>query len=102
MQKTDIWAKILSKELKDFIGKLDSGNTNVTEDEAMDILSVVTKEAISKEQACIYLNVQNSQFYNLIKEGKIPKGVKRAGFKELVWYKSDLIKAKLERNKSSN
>lgn len=32
MQKTNIWAKILSKELKDFIDRLDSGNTNVPED----------------------------------------------------------------------
>ena len=87
----------MSKELKEFINKLDTGNTNVTSDEAIDILEVIAKVPMSREQACIYLNVRNSQFYNLINQGIIPKGVKRQGFNELVWYKSDLIKAKLER-----
>lgn len=90
------------KELKNLAEKIDTGNSNLTEEEAMDVLSVIAKEALSKEQACIFLNLRRSRFDELIREGKIPKGKKRVGYSNLIWYKSDLIKAKVAENKSSN
>ena len=62
----------------------------VTEEEAMEILSIVANEPMSKDQACSYLNLSRSRFDDLVREGKIPKGRKRKGFKELVWYKDEL------------
>jgi predicted DNA-binding transcriptional regulator AlpA len=56
----------------------------------MDILSVVAHEAMSKEQACNYLNLSRSRFDDLVREEKLPKGKKRVGFKELVYYKDEL------------
>ena len=44
----------------------------------------------SKSQACSYLNVSRSTFDNYIRNGLIPKGEKRLGFKELSWKKEDL------------
>lgn len=44
----------------------------------------------SKSQACAYLNVSRSTFDNYIRNGLIPKGEKRLGFKELSWKKEDL------------
>ena len=44
----------------------------------------------SKSQACTYLNVSRSTFDNYIRNGLIPKGEKRLGFKELSWKKEDL------------
>ena len=48
---------------------------------------------MSKYQAYTYLNMSRATFDNLVREGKLPKGVKVAGFKELFWYKKDLDKA---------
>lgn len=44
----------------------------------------------SKSQACSYLNVSRSAFDGYIRNGLIPKGEKRLGFKELSWKKEDL------------
>lgn len=82
--------KIVLKELRKVADKIESGNCELTEEEAIDILKVVANEAMSKDQACSYLNLSRSRFDDLVKEGKLPKGKKRRGFKELVWYKADL------------
>jgi hypothetical protein len=37
-----------------------------------------------------YLNISRATFYNYIKQGKLQKGMKQQGFKELFWYKKDL------------
>ena len=58
----------------------------------MEIMSVVANEILSKDQACTFLNLSRSRFDTLIKKGKIPKGNKIRGLKELTWRKSDLIK----------
>lgn len=47
---------------------------------------------MSKESACMYLDISRATFDNLVREGKIPKGEKALGFKELGWKKSDLDK----------
>ena len=95
--------KLLTKTLRDTANKLDAGNSELTEEEAMDILSVLTHKTLSKEQACEYVNLQSSQFDNLIRQGKLPKGRKRRGFKELVWYEDELKAAitKVKLNKKS-
>lgn len=45
---------------------------------------------MSKESACAYLQISRATFDNLVREGRIPKGKKQIGFKELGWKKSDL------------
>jgi predicted DNA-binding transcriptional regulator AlpA len=82
--------RIVLKELRKVADKIESGNCELTEEEAIDILKVVANEAMSKDQACSYLNLSRSRFDDLVREGKLPKGKKRRGFKELVWYKADL------------
>ena len=37
-----------------------------------------------------YLKVSRATFDNYVRAGKIPKGRKQIGFKELYWYKKDL------------
>lgn len=46
---------------------------------------------MSKEQACIYLNMSRSKFDQYIREGKLPKGRKRMGFTEKIFYKDELV-----------
>lgn len=89
--------KTIANLLRDIANKIDAGNTEITEDEAMDIISMLAHEALSKEEACIYMNLKTSRFDDLVRGGIIPKGVKRKGWKELRWYKDDLIKVIKER-----
>ena len=44
----------------------------------------------SKESACKYLNISRATFDNLVRDGKLPKGHKEVGFKELSWSKYEL------------
>lgn len=78
------------RALKETADKIEAGNCELSESEAMDIMSVLSHQVISKEDACIYMNMSRSKFDDLVRERKLPKGRKRRGFKELVWYKDEL------------
>ena len=78
------------KALKETADKIEVGNCELSESEAMDIMSVLSHQVMSKEDACIYMNMSRSKFDDLVREGKLPKGRKRRGFKELVFYKDEL------------
>ena len=85
----------IKKLLLGIVDEIDAGNSNIDEEEAMQIIKLL-KESVrkdipmSKYQAYTYLNISRAKFDNLVREGKLPKGKKRQGFKELVWYKKDL------------
>lgn len=81
---------ILVKLLNETAQKIDTGNCELTEEEAIEIMSVLSHQPLSKEQAYLYLNMSRSKFDELIRQGVIPKGKKRRGFKELSWYKDTL------------
>ena len=89
--------KLVVKYLREVADKIDAGTSDITETEALDILKTVSHEALSKEQSCKYLNLSRSRFDDLVRERKIPKGRKRTGFKELVWYKDELDMCKNRR-----
>lgn len=81
--------------LQKFIDDIDTGNTNVTQEEEIKIISLLCNIAdkdqrMSKIQACEYLGVSRATFDNLVKDGFIPKGRKQEGFKELSWSRIDL------------
>jgi predicted DNA-binding transcriptional regulator AlpA len=48
--------------------------------------------------ACKHLNLSRSRFDDLVRNKVIPKGRKRVGFKELVWYEDELDKSVRELN----
>lgn len=83
--------KLVSKTLRSIADKIDSGNCELSEQQAMDIMSVISHEVLSKDEACSYLNVSRAKFDNLVLEGKLPRGKKRRGFKELFWYRDELV-----------
>lgn len=83
-------SKMLAKLLRDTANKLDAGNSEITDSEAMDIMSLFSHEVMSKTKACEYLNISRSRFDDLVREKKLPKGRKRVGFKELAFYKDEL------------
>lgn len=82
--------RLVAKIMREAADKIDSDTCEMTDEEAMDLMSVLSHQAMSKEDACIYLNLSRSQFDNLIRDNKISKGKKRKGFKELVFYRDEL------------
>lgn len=82
--------RAVTKLLRETADKIDSGNCELNEEQAMGIMSVLSHKVLSKEQACNYLNLSRSRFDDLVRTGKIPKGRKRRGFKELIWFKDEL------------
>ena len=87
---------LVRKYLVQIIDDIDSGNSNATEDELLKAAKVLNRlmrkdVQVSKYQAYTYLGISRATFDNMVKEGKIPKGKKVAGFKELMWDKRDII-----------
>ena len=87
--------KVIRNLLEKIITDLDSGNSNITEEEALKLTKVLqsyTDETMkmSRYQSCKYLNVSRATFDNYVREGSIPRGKKEAGFKELFYTKKDL------------
>lgn len=94
---------IIRKLLVDIIERIDEGNSNITEEDEVKIISMLRKYTkkdviMSKYLACEYLGISRASFDALVKEGKIPKGKKQAGFKELQWYKKDIDKYQQSKN----
>lgn len=88
---------VLQKLLRKIDQDIDAGNSNLTEEETLEVVEILKEytrrdKPMSKYQAYTYLNISRATFDNLVSEGKLPKGVKVAGFKELFWYKKDLNK----------
>lgn len=86
--------------LQELIDKIDAGNTNITEEDAIEIIKVIKQYTdkeirMSKYEAYTYLKISRATFDNYVKEGKIPKGEKQAGFKELSWKKKDIENFKI-------
>ena len=102
--------KVIKSLLEKIINDIDCGNSNITEDEAMDIIKIIKSytdktQRLSKYQACQKLNVSRATFDNLVREGVIPRGEKVIGFKELFWEEKTLdkvIKSRRNGNKENN
>lgn len=96
--------KIIRDLLEKIISNIDSGNSNLTENEAIELTKILQSYTdrtirMSKYQACQYLNVSRATFDNYVRDGKLPKGKHEAGFKELSWDRKILDKF-IEENKT--
>lgn len=77
------------------LNDLDSGNSNISENEQqqlLDLFSKINKKELCATEASDYIGVSKSTFYNYINKGILPKGIKREGASQKLWYKSDLDK----------
>ena len=88
---------IIKNQLLKIISDIDTGNCNLSLDEEIEVINFINKLSnkecrMSKYEAYYYLNISRAKFDNLVKEGKLPKGKKQQGFKELSWTKGDLDK----------
>lgn len=89
----NIIKKELVKILRGLADNIDAGNTEIDEEQAIQIMKLVAHRPLSKEQAALHLNMSTSQFDKYIREGYFPKGRKKLGWKEKVWYEDEIDKA---------
>lgn len=85
--------------LKNVLAKLESNTCELTEEQAMDIMSVLGHEIMSKDEVYTYLNISRSKFDELVRDNKMPKGKKVRGFKELMFYKDEIDKYRIKLKK---
>lgn len=86
---------IIKKQMLSIIDNIDSGNSNITEEEGymvIDSLRSLTDKTVrlSKASACRHLGISRATFDNYVSTGKLPKGKKDVGFNELSWSKKEL------------
>lgn len=91
--------KMLKLELLRIVDSIDVGNSNLEEEDLLEVLEMInkatnTQNKLSKYQACKYLNISRATFDNYVRAGKLPEGKKEQGFTEKFWVKEDLIKFK--------
>lgn len=85
--------KECARVLRELADKVDAGNTEINEEQAIGIMKLVAHQPLSKEQAAIHLNMSTKKFDLLVREGYLPKGRKKLGWKEKVWYEDEIDKA---------
>lgn len=91
--------KVLRNLLEQIITDIDSGNTNITEEQELQTIQFLrnlTSSELSKIEAANYIGVSRATFDNYVNKGLIPHGIKRQG-RNLLWLKSDLDKFKNNR-----
>jgi len=96
--------KLLLKELKKIIDLIENNQCELEDDEAEELLNTISHRAITKAEACEYLNISRSRFDDYVAMNILPKGKKRKGSNELKWYKDELDKAakNIVRNNKTN
>lgn len=88
----------MNQAILDFVGKtlIDIGNKiikhecELTDEQASLILGTVGHIEMNLEQACKYVNLKQSRFRDLVRDGTFPKGRKKLGNSFLIWYKDEL------------
>lgn len=95
--------KILSLLLRQIADNIDAGNSNITEEEMSEICELISNssnpiEKISKYQTAELLGVNYKTVDYYIRKGYIPHGKQEIGFKEIFWYKKDILKFKEQRD----
>lgn len=84
--------KHFTQLLRETADKIDAGNCEIDEEQAIQVMKLIAHKPLSKEQAAIHLNMSTSRFDTLIREGWLPKGRKKLGWKEKVWYEDEIDK----------
>lgn len=86
--------KRLSNALRKGADSLDAGNTPLEEEDLeflLDAVRYLTEEKLSKYQVAQRLNLDNTKKVDyLVATGRLRKGRKQTGFKEIFWYPKDL------------
>lgn len=84
------------KLLENAVREIKADTSEIDTDTAVTIAGILAHKVMSREEASSYLNISYNKFGKYVDEGKLPKGRKRTGWKELCWYKDELDKCKIE------
>lgn len=100
---------IIKELLLNIVDNIDSGNSKIPEGKQMEIIGYLKEftdqtERLSKYKACQYLNISRATFDNYVRDGKLPRGKKVAGFNELSYTKKELdeYKSKFKNHNTSH
>lgn len=82
--------QVIKKLLLKIVDDIDAGNSELSEKEIFEVVDALKRynfreKYVSKYQAYTYLNISRAKFDNLVREGRLPRGKKIEGFKELQW-----------------
>ena len=80
----------VGKNLIDIGKKIINNQCELTDEQASIILGTVGHIAMNLDQACHYVNLKQSRFRDLVRDGVLPKGRKKRGSTSLVWFKDEL------------
>ena len=80
----------VGKTLIDIGHKIIDGKCELTDEQASLILGTVGHIEMNLDQACKYVNLKQSRFRDLVRDGTLPKGRKKVGNSFLVWFKDEL------------
>ena len=100
--KSNLFASLL----RTFADNIESGNTNATEGELIELCDQLAfimnpEEKLSKYQAAKILGISTKTFDYHVVKGNIPKPRSQQGFKEVFWYRRDIINFKEEKDGNS-
>lgn len=85
--------KLVIKETKEFLKKMEDGTCALTTEEAEGVISLICHISVNKEQAAEELKVSRATFDNLVADKKLPKGQKIKHETKLKWYKDEILLA---------
>ena len=79
---------ILASLLRNIADNIDAGNSNITEEEMLELCEMIgnssnPEEKISKYQTAELLGVNHKTVDYYVRKGYIPKGRQEVGFKEI-------------------
>lgn len=97
--------ELIKSCLKKFIDEIDAGNSYLTEEEERRVVDAVKRyfkkdNTWNKYQAYTFLNISRATFDKRVSEGKIPRGKKRPGSRELYWSEKEI--RRIAKEKVSN
>lgn len=82
---------LICSELRNILDRIESDTCEIDKSTAMQILSVISHEPLSRAESFQELGISRSKFDTLVSKGELPPGRKRIGFNELVWYKDEIV-----------
>lgn len=95
--------ELIKSCLKKFIDEIDAGNSYLTEEEERRVVDAVKRyfrknNEWNKYQSYTFLNMSRASFDKKVREGKIPKGKKKQGSRELYWSEKEIRRLAKERD----
>lgn len=88
----------MNQEILNYVGntfidigrKIIAGECELDDEQTSLILGTVGHIKMNLDQACKYVNLKQSRFRDLVRDGTLPKAHKKAGDSKLYWYKDEL------------